>query len=88
MMSGSGIRDAVEGGYVKASALGLSKPLQERICRWLARYEDAHFRQYSVLEEVADLDSEGLEIAQLIRVELHGSKVEYFSSARMMRIRQ
>lgn len=86
MMSGTGIRDTVEGGYVQPSALGLSEPLQGRISRWLTLYEDAHFRQYDESEEVRGLDAEGLEITRLVRAELEGSKVNYFSSATMTKV--
>ncbi len=86
MLSGTGIRDAVDGGYIRPSALGLSEPLRDRISRWLTRYEDAHFRQYDESEEVNELDAEGLEITRLVRAELEGSKVDYFSSARMTKV--
>lgn len=85
-MSGTGIRDSIQGGYIKPSTLNLSPPLQERLSLWLGRYEDAHFRQYSDPVEVAELDAEGLSIARLVRDELPDSKVEYFSDARVARL--
>jgi hypothetical protein len=84
MLSGTGLRDAVEGGYVDPAALGLSDALRLRLTRWLQVYEDAHFRQYA--GGISDLDAEGAEITRLVRRELPGSKVEYFSSARMTKL--
>ncbi len=86
MMSGTGVRDAVEGGYLNPGQLGISSGLQNRISHWLAMYEDAHFRQYGNENEVEALDSEGLLIAHLVSAELPGSKVDYFSSARMLKV--
>ena len=86
MMSGTGIRDSVEGGYVKPGELNLSDQLQERLAHWLRRYEEAHYRQCDDAGEVAALDAEGLAIARLVRGELPGSKVEYFSDATMTKL--
>lgn len=86
MVSGSGIRDSAEGGYVKPSMLGLSKDLTDQISRWLTRYEEAHYRQYDDRQEVEMLDIEGLAIARQVRGELPDSKVDYFSSARMKKM--
>jgi hypothetical protein len=66
--------------------MGLSEPLQKRIARWLNRYEDAHYRQYDNADELATLDAEGLAIARMVRDELPGSKVEYFSDGRMTKL--
>jgi hypothetical protein len=81
MMSGTGIRDSVAGGYLDPVALGLSSDLVERLARWLHAYELAHYRQYESDIEVADLDQEGMEICRLVQEELPESKVKYFSSA-------
>lgn len=83
MLSGTGIRDNVQGGYIAPVSLGLSAALVERIAQWLAQYEDAHFRQYPSEAEVDDLDVEGQTIARLVNEELPSSKVEYFSGATM-----
>jgi hypothetical protein len=83
MMSGTGIRDSVEGGYISPSVIGLSQSLQARITLWLTQYEEAHHRQYDDPQEVAELDTEGLSIVRIVRSELPESKVSYFSSAKM-----
>lgn len=46
-LSGTGIRDAVEGGYLAASEIGISEFLGEEILAWQQRYELAHFRAYT-----------------------------------------
>ncbi len=86
MLSGTGIRDAVEGGYVQLNTLGLSESLQQRVSRWVDRYEEAHYRQHDDPREVDALDAEGLCITQLVRTELPEWKVDYFSSAKMKKI--
>ncbi len=84
MRSGTGIRDAVAGGYVQPSDLGLSAALQERISRWVARCAEAHARQYDGPAEVEALDADGLAIARLVSALLPGSKVDCFSDAKMI----
>ncbi|MBF5046245.1 hypothetical protein FGE12_27765 [Aggregicoccus sp. 17bor-14] len=86
LMSGTGIRDSFAGGYISPSDLKLSELLQRRISNWLSRYEQAHFRQYDSVDELSELDAEGLAIARVVRDELPGSKVEYFSSGRMAKL--
>lgn len=81
MFSGTGIRDSVEGGYLKLKDLGLSITLQEKISNWLSRYENAHYDQYSDRKLVAELDAEGIEICKLLKNELLDSKIEYYSDA-------
>lgn len=85
-MSGTGIRDSVEGGYLEPRELGVSCELAEEISSWLKGYEDAHYDQYQDQAMVAALDDEGLRICRQLRKELVGVKVEYYSSARMQRM--
>jgi hypothetical protein len=86
MLSGTGVRDAVEGGYVAHDELGLSPALSDRIARWIAKYEESHYRQFQDAKQVTDLDSEGVEICRLLRSEIPDSKIDYFSNARMVRL--
>lgn len=81
MMSGTGIRDSVEGGYIEISDLGLSESLTQRLASWLLDYEAAHFDQYRDATRVADLDEEGLEICSSVRDEISDAKVRYYSDA-------
>jgi hypothetical protein len=45
-LSGTGIRDAVEGGYLTVSAIGISEDLINAISSWQQRYELTHFGAY------------------------------------------
>ena len=82
-LSGTGVRDAVEGGYLTPSVIGVSDGLGDEIAAWQKRYELAHFRSYTDLAEVDKLDAEGLALRQKLSVELAQAKVQYFSSAKM-----
>lgn len=86
MLSGTGVRDTVDGGYISPGDLGLSSDLCQKISRWLYRYEKAHFAGYQDRIEVADLDTEGVDIRRLIQSELPESRVVYFSDADMKRM--
>lgn len=86
MLSGTGIRDATEGGYLSPEDLGVSSDLSQKISRWLACYEEAHFDQFEDQTLVGNLDLEGLEIRRLLEVELPESKIHYFSNAKMKRL--
>ena len=46
MLSGTGVRDGVAGGYVEPNELGLSGPLTKRLNNWLRGFENAHYRQF------------------------------------------
>ena len=85
-LSGTGVRDAVEGGWLTAPELGISERLVDEISEWQKRYEMAHFRTYTDLNEVDKLDTDGLVLHQKLAEELSQAKVQYFSSARMQLI--
>jgi hypothetical protein len=86
MFSGTGIRDSVDGGYLKPDTLAISPSLRERITSWLSRYGEAHLSQYKNESEILSLDNEGLEICRSLRDELPDAKIEYYSSAKMVKI--
>jgi hypothetical protein len=86
MLSGTGVRDTVEGGYLKLEEFNISDDLKSKISNWLSRYEGAHYSQYEDKSEVADLDGEGLHICAILRLEIPDSKIEYYSSAKMKKI--
>ena len=46
MLSGTGVRDAVSGGYVEPKAIGLSASLAAELVAWQRRYEEAHFADF------------------------------------------
>ena len=87
MLSGTGVRDAVSGGYVLLAELGLSPSVVEVLTSWLARYEAAHYRQFDDPGEVTALDDIGLKLCDRLAQELPGSKVGYFSAARMEKLK-
>jgi hypothetical protein len=82
-LSGTGVRDAVEGGYLTASDIGISTALSDEISTWQQRYEMAHFLAYTDSSEIDKLDAEGLVLRQKLSVELPQAKVQYFSSAKL-----
>ena len=88
MLSGTGIRDSVEGGYLEPSELCVSDELSKRFSLWLRAYEDAHFAQFVDKKQNAKLDEEGLVICRLLEREFPDAKIEYFSSAEMRLIRR
>jgi hypothetical protein len=87
MLSGTGVRDAIGGGYVELAELGLSPNVVEAITSWLARYETAHYRQFDDPREVEALDDIGLELCNRLAQELQGNKIGYFSAARMEKLK-
>lgn len=86
MLSGTGVRDAVNGGFIKLSDLEITEELKLRISNWLAKYENAHYYQFENEEEVLSLDKEGIEIQRLLKTELSDTKVEYYSNAKMKKL--
>lgn len=86
MLSGTGVRDSRAGGYLNPQEVGLSLELVRRIEKWLIEYEAAHYRDFKDEAENQRLDLEGIEITRPARDQLPGSKVEYFSNARMQKL--
>lgn len=86
MLSGTGVRDSDKGGYIDPDELGLSDHLKSTISEWLERYANAHFMQFKSEEEVLSLDTEGVRICKLLKLEVPDTKIEYFSHAKMKRL--
>jgi hypothetical protein len=82
-LSGTGLRDKYEGGYLSPDALGLSFKTIEILNQWLSKYENEHYNGFTNESLIDKLDKEGKEIALLIKDELSDVKLEYFSDARM-----
>lgn len=80
-LHGTGIRDYYNGGYIEPETLGLDLEIIQRIYKWVCLYEDEHYNNFENKNIIKQLDDEGKEIAVLIKKELKGSKVSYFSSA-------
>lgn len=85
MLSGTGVRNAVDGGYVDPKSLGLSDRLADRIATWQAQYEEAHFAGFPN-DRVAELDKDGEALASMVSEELTGAMVGYFSNGLMKRL--
>lgn len=85
MLSGTGIRDAVNGDYLKPQNIGLSESLVRAISEWHQRYEEAHFDGFPE-DIVSKLDVEGMALALNVERELNGRTVGYFSNGRMKRL--
>ena len=86
MLSGTGVRDAVKGGYIELIELNISNSLIEKISEWQKNYEEAHFFQFSDDLNNKILDDRGIEISKIIRQELPNVRIEYFSNANMKMI--
>ena len=80
-MSGTGIRNSVDGEFLTAKELGLSLALQKQIDDWVKCYTDCHYENYSDKGKVTELDREGLEICGKIQESKPDIKVGYYSSA-------
>ena len=85
MLSGTGVRDAINGGYVDPAALGLSDQLRRSLASWQAQYEEAHVAGFPA-DRVSELDADGLVLAARVGEELAGAKVGYFSNGLMKRL--
>jgi len=58
-LSGTGIRDKYEGGYINPEDLGLSLLTTQRLRRWLLKYENEHYNGFTNDSIVNELDQEG-----------------------------
>jgi hypothetical protein len=83
MLSGTGIRDGINGGYLDPRELGLSPDLCSRISRWLLRYENAHYYQFRDKDENVSLDAEGINIAGVLKASLPAARISYYSNAEL-----
>ena len=85
MLSGTGVRDAINGGYIEPKALGLSTDLIIDLADWLHRYEKAHFGGFDA-QLVSELDDLGIVLMARDASELPQAKVAYFSNGLMKHI--
>lgn len=81
MIAGTGIRDAVEGGYLEAAKVGISAELAKTLSEWHAEYAAASRESFSDPDAVAELDQKGLAIRSQIADELPDQIVGYYSDA-------
>ncbi|AHE55266.1 hypothetical protein [Sphingomonas sanxanigenens] len=85
MLSGTGVRDAVNGGYLQPAAIELSASLVSDLSDWQRKYEDAHFAGFPE-NAVTVLDEEGLTLLSRVQAERPDKSVGYFSNGRMTRL--
>jgi hypothetical protein len=83
MLSGTGIRDTIEGGYIDPESLGLHLETITRLKKWLEEYEEQHYCGFKNKSINEFLDAEGRAIARLIKEQLLDCKIEYFSDVNM-----
>jgi hypothetical protein len=86
MLSGTGIRNAVEGGYIAPRQLNLSADLCAALAEWVSRYAQAHFGGYCDEAGISSLDQEGLALRDRLADERLDHKVGYYSDALMKRL--
>ena len=85
MMSGTGVRDAVNGGYLELGELGLSDRIVRDIRDWQADYRTAHIEGHPP-EKVAALDKAGLALMARLQTELPDKKIGYYSDGLLTRL--
>jgi hypothetical protein len=86
MMSGTGVRDSVEGGYVSLDELDISPELTHEIVSWVEAYADAHRALYADRKGVEQLDRAGKEISAKLQRALPDAKISYYSNAFLRRV--
>ena len=85
MLSGTGIRDVINGGYIVPASLDLPASLVNDIAEWQERYEACHFAGFP-LKTVMQLDEEGAGLAARVGAALPGRRVGYYSNGLMKRL--
>ena len=86
MLSGTGIRDAINGGYIDPATLDLPNSLVGEIAEWQERYEACHFANFPI-NTVTQLDEEGMRLAARVGAALPAMGVGYYSNGLMKRLK-
>ncbi len=86
LLSGTGLRDAIKGGYIMPISLGISTGLVTAFAEWVAEYERAHFQDYNDADVIASLDVRGMALAARLALERPDQTVGYYSSALLERL--
>lgn len=81
MLSGTGIRDLDQGGYLSPEDLDLGDDFTSDLATWLRAYENLHYFNLQDATEVGELDRQGLELTRRLRVLLPAFRVGYYSNA-------
>lgn len=85
MMSGTGIRDAINGGYVELADLNLSESLAREIRDWQSDCRTVHIEGHPS-DRVSVLDEEGLSLMARVQAELPNKSVGYYSDGLLKRL--
>ena len=86
MLSGTGLRDAVDGGYIEPVSLGVSAGLADALADWVSNYGQAHLEGYNDADAVTSLDGQGMALVARLASERPDHTVGYYSSALMRRL--
>ena len=86
MLSGTGVRDAINGGYIEPSELELSADLSTALAAWVSEYGLLHMHGYVDADAIERLDQEGLSLARMPAAERQEHVVGYYSDALLQRL--
>ena len=85
MLSGTGVRDAINGGYIEPRDLELSADLCAGLAAWVSEYGLLHMHGYVDAQAIERLDQEGLALAMMLAAERQDHVVGYYSDALLRR---
>ena len=73
-LSGTGVRDPINGGYMDLCQLDLGVKITEEIKDWLKNYQQEHFQGFKNQKNIEVLDNQGIVIAKKIKKILYIKK--------------
>jgi hypothetical protein len=85
-LSGTGIRDNINGGYLKPKELELNQEIENELFNWLNDYAEAFYGGYKEKNKIQELDEKGVLIARKISAFKSEYEVTYFSDALLKNI--
>lgn len=80
-LGGTGVRDAIKGGYLSLETLKLDANVVHEIGEWLGAYADAHYEGFSDTQKINQLDKTGVDLTNRLKLLLAPCKIAYYSSA-------
>jgi hypothetical protein len=86
MLSGTGVRDAINGGYLEPRELKLSADLSAALAAWVSEYRLLHMEGYVDAATIEHLDQAGRALATRLAAERRDHLVGYYSDALLQRI--
>lgn len=85
MLSGTGIRDPLNGGFIDLAELELSPSFVEALDAWVADCAKAHFQGHKP-DVISALDQRGMALAIRLAEERAGDDVGYYSDGLLKRL--